>query len=70
MHSFRFSMKNGVVHTELVPDEFIYVARSPEDGEPVATIESDEPLGEFERGQLLELTQGSGRVLWITRVLH
>jgi len=70
MYSFLFHMQDGTVRTILVPNPYIYVARSPEDGEISASIQSDVELNEFEKGDLLELLPHSGRVLWITRVLH
>ena len=68
-YSFKFHMQDGTVRVELVPDPFIYVARSPEDGEVSASIQSDVELNEFEKGDLIELMPSSGRVLWISRVL-
>ena len=69
-HNLTFVLRDGVVFTELVPDSFLYVARSPETGEVVATIDSDEQLDGLDEGAILELCPHDGRCLWITRVLH
>jgi hypothetical protein len=75
-HSLVFTLKDGTVHAELVPDSYLYVARAIDTGEVVASIDSDDALLIDDKStiaglcEVVGLDESDHRVIWFARTLH